>query len=432
MRHYRIVRVACLHYQEGLARLYRDQPELATAAYDEQLRTVMSSSAVYSDSFTRAMRARGHAASELLYDAEILQKTWAREHGVAFTPAMWDVDIALAQLRHSAPEVVYFQDIHSLPLEVREQLPTLLPSHRLTVVFKGFPGPPAQVRGTDLLLVGVPSMLENYRGAARSVQLVYHAFDPAIAELSPSGPPDVAPFSFVGSTGYGNFASHRNRYWLLRGLMARSPLEIWGYEPQGSGRRRWGRVHQAAYRASQVLVGSSTSAALTITLADMLSPATGRKLRRLREELSVGRGEVLADTDMPVPDVPLRELFPDRCHPPVFGPRMYSVLKGSGTTLNAHTEAARGSVGNMRMFEATGVGTCLLTDGGENLAQLFAPDEEVVVYRTPAECLAKWEELAKAPALARTIAEAGHRRTMRSHTVERRCEEIDAHIQAVL
>ena len=32
--------------------------------------------------------------------------------------------------------------------------------------------------------------------------------------------------------------------------------------------------------------------------------------------------------------------------------------------------------GNIRMFEATGVGSCLLTDHKQNLQDLFIPDEE--------------------------------------------------------
>jgi len=64
---------------------------------------------------------------------------------------------------------------------------------------------------------------------------------------------------------------------------------------------------------------------------------------------------------------------------------MYQVLRDSLLTLNHH-----GDVGpyanNLRLFEATGVGTLLITDWKENLAEMFEPGKEVIVYRTPEEC----------------------------------------------
>ena len=38
--------------------------------------------------------------------------------------------------------------------------------------------------------------------------------------------------------------------------------------------------------------------------------------------------------------------------------------------------------GNIRLFEATGVGTCILTQHTDDLDSFFKPDEEVAVYRT--------------------------------------------------
>jgi spore maturation protein CgeB len=74
----------------------------------------------------------------------------------------------------------------------------------------------------------------------------------------------------------------------------------------------------------------------------------------------------------------------------------------------------------MRLFEATGMGACLLTDWKPNLTELFEPDVEVAVYRTPAECVDKAHYLLEHDAERRAIAAAGQRRTLRDHTYERR------------
>ena len=65
--------------------------------------------------------------------------------------------------------------------------------------------------------------------------------------------------------------------------------------------------------------------------------------------------------------VPLIQKFPTRCQQAVMGLDMYNILKSSVLTVNRHTDASNGRVGNMRMFEATGLGTCLVTDDGKNI-----------------------------------------------------------------
>ena len=39
-----------------------------------------------------------------------------------------------------------------------------------------------------------------------------------------------------------------------------------------------------------------------------------------------------------------------------------------------------------RLFEATGVGTLLVTDWKKNLHEMFEPGKEVIVYHSPEEC----------------------------------------------
>ena len=59
---------------------------------------------------------------------------------------------------------------------------------------------------------------------------------------------------------------------------------------------------------------------------------------------------------------------------------MYERLSQSRITLNRHKDVAAGYADNMRLFEATGVGTLLLTDAQRNIADMFDPGREVVAY----------------------------------------------------
>ena len=99
---------------------------------------------------------------------------------------------------------------------------------------------------------------------------------------------------------------------------------------------------------------------------------------------------------------------------------MYGLLASSQITLNRHIDIAEGYANNMRLFEATGMGACLLTDAKVNLPCLFEPDREVVTYDTPAEAVGKLKQLLAEPQAAAAIAARGQARTLRDHNYSQR------------
>ena len=111
-------------------------------------------------------------------------------------------------------------------------------------------------------------------------------------------------------------------------------------------------------------------------------------------------------------------------HGEVWGLDMYKILSQSAMTLNRHGEIARNFASNMRLYEATGMGTCLITDWKENLHTLFEPEEEVVTYRTADELIEKVNYLLENDDERMKIAEAGQKRTLKEHTFHNRMTEL--------
>jgi hypothetical protein len=108
----------------------------------------------------------------------------------------------------------------------------------------------------------------------------------------------------------------------------------------------------------------------------------------------------------------------------VWGADMYQVLRRSRITLNSHIDMAGREAGNMRLFEATGVGAFLLTDFKDNLDRLFAPDREVAVWRSIDDCLTVIGRMIGNDNGRAVVARAGHARTMTQHTYRHRAAEI--------
>jgi len=108
----------------------------------------------------------------------------------------------------------------------------------------------------------------------------------------------------------------------------------------------------------------------------------------------------------------------------VWGLNMYRALARSRITLNRHINVAENNANNMRLYEATGVGSMLLTDRKENLHKLFDIDCEVVAYSCKEEAAEKVSYYLERPDEAARIAKAGQARTLREHTYAERMKEL--------
>ena len=116
----------------------------------------------------------------------------------------------------------------------------------------------------------------------------------------------------------------------------------------------------------------------------------------------------------------------------VWGLDMYTVLHQSLMTLNHHIDVAGAYAGNLRLFEATGVGTLLVTDWKKNLHEMFEPGKEVVSYRTDEECAEMVQYYLEHDQEREAIARAGQQRTLRDHTYYNRMQEFADIVQKYL
>lgn len=108
----------------------------------------------------------------------------------------------------------------------------------------------------------------------------------------------------------------------------------------------------------------------------------------------------------------------------VWGPDMYRALARSRMTINRHINVAESNANNMRLYEATGVGSMLITDKKDNLGDLFEIGKEVVTYASQQEASELVQYYLNHPAEAEAIARAGQARTLREHTYRHRMQEL--------
>lgn len=117
-------------------------------------------------------------------------------------------------------------------------------------------------------------------------------------------------------------------------------------------------------------------------------------------------------------------------HGSAWGVDAARIMSGSAMTVNVHGDIVVAGrcdehlANNQRLFEATGVGTLLITDWKEDLHEALEPGVEVVTYRSPDECVEKVNYYLEHEAERLKIAAAGQTRTLREHTYRTRMEDL--------
>lgn len=391
---------------------YARQPELARQSYETQRSALASDFFAWNGAWSTALPPLGHEVVEIYSNVEPLQRAWVKEQRGSWSSSKWITDTAFAQLKSYDPEVLLIDDPRTFEpqwlMRVRENCPSM----RLILGFSGTPSYDLDtVKAYDAILSCTKAYVDLFNKEGCKAFYLRHAFNASVLAHLPGDRESVAGLSFVGNiiraAGY-----HQEREKLLKALVKHVPLNLCCPQSEISF---WSELLETAARRG--IYGLMKSLKLL-----GVKHATCRNLPKI--------GRAATWTTMP-----LRQVDPQlksNMKPAVYGLEMYRVLQNSAVTLNKHIDVAGEETGNCRMYEATGVGACLLTDWKANLNDFFEVDREVVAYRSAEECVEKARWLLDHPSEREAIAQAGQVRTLRNHTFDVRAVELNEVIEELL
>jgi spore maturation protein CgeB len=399
-------------YPDFLEGMYGTRPELASLDYCAQFAALDRESHIWANAaWAEALRPLGYDVMVTISNNEHIQKTWATEHGIRYSAGTWQTEIADAQVASFQPDLLFFTSHIELRPEWIKHLRAKYPEVGLFGVWCGMPFRSIDVfEHFDLVLTCVPELNERFRSFGCNSRHMHHAFDTRVLDhVDADGEQDI-PFSFIGQLiRASDFHEERVRQ-LVRIAEA---MEITIFSPAHD-------LDRSQQRRRPVRV-------VRHKLARMLTDM--RVLRKSLDRLPLLRRVVRrAELSAAVVSEKLRP----HTRPAVFGLAMYQTLQRSQVNYNCHIDIAAGSASNRRLFECTGVGSCLLTDHKANMSTLFEPDSEVVTFSSTEECIDKAKWLLDNPQERRKIAQAGQRRTLAEHTFTQRAGQFDAVIREVL
>lgn len=385
-----------VYYPTYLEHFYATRPNLDLKTYSTQHSELMYDAFGSSDFWTTELADLGYETCEIVANAKPLQKMWAREQGFTSDESQWLFEITAAQVRAFSPEVLIVADYSTITAPFLRMLRDTCPSVRLILGWCGAPFQDGSIFSEcDLVLSCVPELVARFEEIGHRCRHLNHAFDARILERIDVGTTPITEFVFIGSI-VRSKQFHLGRERILNRLAKETDLRIWSQEmaidsaPTSQSPLHipaFPRLGPLARRAVGLIAGGSNRNSSASTEVD----------HRIKH----------------------------RCHPPLFGLTMFQQLRDSKVALNTHIDISTSNASNMRLFEATGVGTCLLTDWKENLRKLFEPDGEVLTYRSTEEAVEKVRYILDHDDERRAVAAAGQARTLRDHNFEIRAAQID-------
>ncbi len=416
-----------VYYSAYLKQFYARHPDLAAQAYNLQHSALIRDRFGSSNFWTSALNKLGYETSDLIINAQPLQKMWAAEQGFNFDSRNWLFEITAAQVKAFAPDVLLVADYGTVTAHFLRHLKEICPSIRLVLGWCGAPFRDGSIfNECDIVLSCVPELVEHFRKLGHRSQHVNHAFEPRVLDQLDQRTPLNADIVFLGSI-IKSEDFHTNRERLLARLVKETDIQIWSEAAQSASPAP--DLERPAGLPARSGDGATTGASGFQWRRQISSlPLLGRVARRGSRFIF---GGTKATID-PLPSIVVDNGIRHRARPPLFGLMMFQQLHDSKVVLNTHIDISPVNASNMRLFETTGVGGCLLTDWKANLSQLFEIDSEVVAYRDADECIEKANYLLEHEDVRRSVAAAGQRRTLRDHTFEDRAARVDGIISAAL
>ena len=362
-----------------LERFYAQTPDLSEAAYAVQHERLMARRFGWSDFFVRYTRERGEDATAIVANHARGQAQWAKEHGLG--AASRDA-ILSHQIKTFAPDVLFLEDSFSIPPAVIREARRDVPALRSVMGYIGVVNRiPPLARDLDLVVMSAAGLDAEFTTMGVRTLTMQHGFEGTVREEAPAGG-ERLPVTFVGSVAAG---IHEDRRHVLEAVANRAPLVVFSDS-----------LRQRPAVALRSLAVATVRRSLPSYLKLMTSP-----LRR-------------------------------RARPAVYGLDMYAALGASDVSVNFQGWGVDFLVPNMRLFETTGMGACMVTDAKPGLDALFEPDREILTYTSPGECAEKVAWLLDHPAERAAIAAAGQRRTLTDHTFRSRVNGLMAQIESRL
>jgi spore maturation protein CgeB len=348
------------YYSNYLEYLYGKDPNLAKLPYKEQLEGILADNYGWPAPLCLRMEELG-CEVQIVINSEPLQRAWALENQYEFDLQNWQYTIPAEQIKRFSPDVLW---IGSLFNYFGDFLKEIKPYCKKIFAWTACPMPKSlELSNIDCILTSHANYQSYFQDRGKAAEILLPCFEENLLSKFAVESRDL-DCSFVG----GLSSAHIQRIEVIKTLADRTPIQIWSDSPKLISR-------------------------------GILQPRFWYAYLQIRSIQS-------------------------RINPSVWGMDMYRVLARSKITINVHAEVASGLAGNIRMFEAPGMGALLITEDAPNIRELYEPGTEVLTYKSPEDLVELINYYGDRHQERNEIAKAGQIRTLKDHTTVQRSKKL--------
>lgn len=363
------------YYPAFLETFRKNHPEFAQNDYESALDSLMAKCFGTADFYSKNLRLLGHDAVDVIANDRLLQEKWAAANGVA---------PAAPAARGKLGKIPYARRFVKEPEWVMPLLAQRIEAERPDILY------------FQNLSLCEPRLIDAVRPFVKLV----------VGQIACPSPPE--------------------RY--LRGcdlILTSFPHFVDRFRSMGISSEYFRIGFESSLLDRLARLPSTYGATFVGGIADVHAKGTA-VLERVAGEIELdvwgyGLESLPADSS-------LRKRF----HGEAWGLEMYNVFYNSEIVVNRHSSAAENFANNMRLYEATGVGSFLITDEKDNLGELFETGKEIETYSDAGELIDKIRYYLTHEEERCAIARAGQERTLRDHTYRQRMKELEQIIERYL
>jgi spore maturation protein CgeB len=358
-------------YPDYLEQFYRRRPYLRYQSYAEQKKAFEYDAFFWEGYWTTEFSKLGYGVQEIIWNCNTLQRQWAKEHLPQSKCKSYNLhDILLSQIKEFNPDIVW---LHIWNIDFLKTLKDRFPNIKLIIGWVGSSLPRECLPfflATDIVFSCAPESVEILSEYRENVYHINHWFVPDVLTRINTRTRFIHNIVFTGELRLDS-EHHPRRLAILRALVKHCKLEIYSSNVV-KGTKKISFIRRVHYRF---------------------------KHNPYSHIMSVSREGV-------------------------FGLDMIQLLHDSRISLNIHADSSPRFASNMKMFEISGSGSCLVTDWKENINDLFSEDTEVVTYKSIEECVEKVKWLLDNPKKRAEIAHAAQKRVEKQHRFDQRATQM--------
>ncbi len=394
---FKYLRIASI-YPIALEAYYKHHPKISRESYATQYRHLMDQYLGLSDSYEKELSSLGVLPHVILVNAEPLQKTWAKENHINYQSPR---QVVFQQILRFQPEVLWLNDTSLCDEHWLGELRNKVESLRLIIGNCCSPYNSFTLnlyKKCNFVLCCCQQLADELSQKGVSTHVVMHGFDETILSKVPQSNHSIKVL-FTGSILAGD-GFHQRRHELIENLLQKD-IDLTIYGAVKKEHYLLVRFKQILYKSFKWLEKKDKAHLLRNTWLH----------RRILSKNYPGYMSISHNMK--------KKIFP-----PKFGIEMFHLLQEADICLNIHGDIANKDAANMRLFEATGMGSCLVTDWKANMCALFDDGSEVITYKDPQDCAEKIKWLLQHPEHRKRIAQAGQKKCLSQHSVKQRAKQL--------